>query len=298
MSQDEQCGINRRRVLSSLGVVGTAGFGATSVAASTDSIREPSVKEAIRSNEVQSLLNELGSPGASLKGSTVSTRQVGGEDTDAYLSRVDIPLEQDSVTMVTYSELHDGSSTGVTEAFVDLADVPKRHRKPKWGQRGADVRLVSNGDKIASFRGVTEREKHRLAQLLGRNAETFVAGTNSVLDGYSVKATAEEEFTSFGPESNELIVKTSTHPFGSGITAEPEIIPVEEIPSVHGQCDDWCLTCASGITAAGTCLGVCAGVTAATPLIGWIACFTCAQGSGLVSGYACASCIDCKGLPI
>lgn len=296
MADGNKENVNRRQILGGIGAVGAIGLSSVQTVSASESTQKPTIVEAVQSEEVRQLLDEFGFTVPQPDDATIST--VEGPGSSAYLTTVEIPVEGDVETVITYSKIHDGNATGKAEAFVNLQEVTQYRLEGRKLDADVEGRLVSNGNEIVTIREVTKQEKRILSRILDRDIDTFVAGTNDNLNGYTVTDRSGKGFIVHGSSTEEVIVKTTLGPSGQSISEEPKVVPVEKKPSILDGCDDWCMSCASSITAAGTCLGACAGVTAATPLIGWIACFTCAQGGGILTGYACSACIDCKGIPI
>ncbi|WP_435346239.1 hypothetical protein [Haloarchaeobius sp. HRN-SO-5] len=304
MKPNSDDGTSRRRLLSGIGTFGAVGFGGFPIVSASEDIYRPTVEDALRSDAVRSLTSAL--PMLKViesraKGETVDL----SEDTSlvldsaAYLTLVVVPgrIGGSSVAL-QYAMIHDGESSGKAEAFLDISDVEALPGTYRRRSSQTDARLVSNGDDVVMFRSGTTEEREQVANALDVAPDHIVIGTNDALDGYVVRTTDGSEVPLNHADTPTVIVETDTAAVMDGrenVSTTATTLTDDEFTTM-GECDTWCLTCASGISAAGACLGACAGVTAATAFLGWVSCFVCAQGSGLVSGYACTSCIDCKGL--
>lgn len=267
--------MNRRSMLKSLGATGTASsflVGASSVSAEPN--REASLEEltaARTSDEVQSLLDELGDPEVNSSGAEATSAALRGNP----FTIVRLPT---SVGEVIYSE----SGNNAAAQYHFKTDRTEENIPAKYRDIPEDstASLVSNDDGVVFRRTATEREQRELARLTNTDINDTVAVTSSEYDGFKVVSSGGESVVTHHVDLQTREVSTTEK---DASISGSSTFDLEATDST-----DWCWRCVQSI-------GVCAGCNATCGgSIGSIGCAACVLTTCGAGGYACYMCaIQC-----
>jgi hypothetical protein len=271
----------RRTVLQKIAgstVVGlglTAGIG-TAAAGTIDErpASEWEMGRAMRSPRVRSLRKALGNPSIRPQDSTVQETELEG-------GQVVLTKLATEIGPIYYGEYGrtDGGGPVLDKAdaqfHIDKADEDSLPEEYRDLPPADSLILTGQPDGVVLSRLATDSERKRIMTALPIDVDQMVAYTESIQEGFSVKAVD----TAGRQVAYHAVVRSD----------DLEVTEVEDdvrIASDHCDDADWCWRCVQSVAICSACFMACGG---ATP-----ACVICLLAGCGASGYSCSACVMCN----
>lgn len=323
--------VNRRSVLKGIGATAasTAGFSSSAAASiqGSDQASREKYRKAVNSDEVQSILEELGNP--KILNSAEAEIENEEDDVDFTLSYVLLFLKAGTIV---YTEASSGHTDAKFRFGLGRDDLPgligeevngersrgsANDRKNRKGRgrspgknpnalarkyrsvpAGTNAMLIAKEHGGTLFRrGVTDAEHELVEAELGRSVEKDHIVTGEDIDGFIVSKVNDEGDEPRREETTLVadVETDATRPLTEQVSAFTRVTDEEFSTQDHEihPCFGVCLSCgAAGLSCAG-CVVPCAGSPTGVGLFACAVClFGVCHGVLLAACAACAVCLD------